>query len=152
MKLRNRKTGEIIEVLEKPSFVKRNDDYLQSEVITFNSLAELNADWEDAPEEPKEYWYIISTGEVCSISEDEEDEEDTKVCKEIGNYFETRKEAELAVRKLKAWKRLNNCGLKFIDWWLSKDNHIIIGTNRQIFDIDEQGLREDLDLLFGGGE
>lgn len=86
------------------------------------------------------------------MDEEYEDEEDTKATKEIGNYFSSREEAELAVRKLKAWKRLNNCGLKFIDWWLSKDNHIIIGTNIQIFDIDEQGLREDLDLLFGGEE
>ena len=60
MKLRNKKTGEIIELLAKPSFVKRNDDYLQSEVNTFNSLAELNEEWEDY-EEPKEYWYICST-------------------------------------------------------------------------------------------
>lgn len=71
-----------------------------------------------------------------------------------GYHFEpcTKEEAEKAVEKLQAFKRLNNCGLKFIDWWLSKDNHIIIGTNRQIFDIDEQGLREDLDICFGGEE
>lgn len=36
--------------------------------------------------------------------------------KAIGNYFETREEAEKAVEKLKAWKRLKDSGLKFKDW------------------------------------
>lgn len=39
MKLRNKKTGEI----------NLGDLHLDD----FNSLAELNADWEDVPEEPK---------------------------------------------------------------------------------------------------
>lgn len=69
---------------------------------------------------------------------------------EVTIHFEDAEDCRKFCDKLLAWKRLNNCGLKFIDWWLSKDNHIIIGTNRQIFDIDEQGLREDLDLLFSG--
>lgn len=33
--------------------------------------------------------------------------------KEIGNYFETKEEAEKAVEKLKAWKRLKDKGFKF---------------------------------------
>ena len=35
---------------------------------------------------------------------------------EIGNCFESREEAEKAVEKLKAWKRLKDSGLKFKDW------------------------------------
>lgn len=123
------------------------------------TLAELNEEWEDAPEEPKDFWYIgdlmiicgtegeFTTPDLASFTK-----KDIEKLKAIGNYFESKEEAEKAVEKLKAFKRLNNCGLKFIDWWLSKDNHIIIGTNRQIFDIDEQGLREDLDICFGGEE
>lgn len=97
-----------------------------------------------------EYWYVTDNGYICTNTDDGDSWDEYR--KEVGNYFSSREEARKAVKKLKAWKRLNNCGLKFIDWWLSKDNHIIIGTNRQIFDIDEQGLREDLNLLFGGEE
>ena len=50
MKLQNKKTGEIIELLAKPSFIKRGDDFMTSEVNTFNSLAELNEEWEDYKE------------------------------------------------------------------------------------------------------
>lgn len=146
MRLKNKKTGEIVSL--EGELVFDNEVMLLKQ---YSSLAELNAEWEDY-EETDKYWFINPEGEVTSMHEEYEDEEDTKATKEIGNYFSSREEAELAVRKLKAWKRLNNCGLKFIDWWLSKDNHIIIGTNIQIFDIDEQGLREDLDLLFGGEE
>lgn len=35
---------------------------------------------------------------------------------EIGNCFKTKEEAEKAVEKLKAWKRLKDSGLKFKDW------------------------------------
>ena len=40
---------------------------------------------------------------------------------EIGNCFESREEAEKAVEKLKAWKRLEDSGLKFKDW--NKSNY-----------------------------
>ncbi len=40
---------------------------------------------------------------------------------EIGNYFETREEAEKAVERLKAWERLKGAGLKFKDW--NKSNY-----------------------------
>lgn len=40
---------------------------------------------------------------------------------EIGNCFESREEAEKAVEKLKAWKRLKDSGLKFKDW--NKSNY-----------------------------
>lgn len=40
---------------------------------------------------------------------------------EIGNCFQTKEEAEKAVEKLKAWKRLKDSGLKFKDW--NKSNY-----------------------------
>lgn len=40
---------------------------------------------------------------------------------EIGNCFQTEEEAEKAVDKLKAWKRLKDSGLKFKDW--NKSNY-----------------------------
>ena len=148
MKLRNKKTGEIIEKYPDRFVINSGEQIRQ-----YDSLAELNEEWEDYKE--LEYWYIDDNGDILlsDLDDDELWKDLAEQRKQIGNYFESKEEAELAICKLKAWKRLNNCGLKFIDWWLSRDNHIIIGTNRQIFDIDEQGLRiDDLDLLFGGEE
>jgi hypothetical protein len=151
MKLKNKKTGEIgyfcFANWNEPTLIIMDKNGVQ--LAKHSSLAELNKEWEDYEEE-KDYWYINALGDVIRAVHKTEDFTHSLVA--IGNHFETPEEAEKAVRKLEAWKRLNNCGLKFIDWWLSKDNHIIIGTNRQIFDIDEQGLRKDIDLLFGGEE
>lgn len=151
MKLRNKKTGEIGYLYDHSLVQDIIIVYdVKGIVAKYNSLAELNEEWEDAPEEPKKFWFVDADGEVRETNYLSGN--DKVSLRNFGNYFGTKEEAEQAVKKLKAWKRLNNCGLKSIDWWLSKDNHIIIGTNRQIFDIDEQGLREDLDLLFGGEE
>ena len=147
MKLRNKKTGEIIELLAKPSFVKRNDDYLQSEVNTFNSLAELNKEWEDY-EEPNEYWYIygnqVLKNECDGVMEDS--------FKEIGNYFETREEAEKAVEKLKAWKRLKDKGIRFYGWRRNQTGTIDLLVSWEGVPPLTGFIEEDLDLLFGGEE
>lgn len=148
MKLKNKKTGEIIELLAKPSFVKRNDDYLQSEVNTFNSLAELNAEWEDAPEEPKSWWYINEFGTPIKADFVGRETLYDKCRKNFGNYFETKEEAEQAVEKLKAWKRLKDKGFRFNGW-----NGTQIGSNiSYISEVYYEGCTDDLDLLFGGEE
>lgn len=71
----------------------------------------MNEEWKDY-EEPKEYYYIadfgaVREGDVGKFVEDE------KSRKKIGNYFETKEEAEKAVEKLKAWKRLKDKGFRF---------------------------------------
>ena len=146
MKLKNKKTGEIIELLAKPSFVKRNDNYLESEVNTFNSLAELNEEWEDY-EEPKEYWYIENNGDIDKETYEGDEYEEEMI--EIGNYFETKEEAEKAVKKLKAWKRLKDKGFEFNGWEDSPaedDFDMIWFTMKaKVWDVDTQ---EALDLLF----
>ena len=134
MKLRNKKTGEIREI----------KNILVDEMFTVNSLAELNKEWEDY-EEPKEYWYITWDGDVENETDD--DTEVDKSCKAIGNYFETREEAEKAVEKLKAWKRLEDKGFKFIDH-IDQDN----GQGITRYEWDGYVDGEDLDLLFGGEE
>lgn len=60
MKLRNRKTGEIIEPCEIYGDVQDNicvrrpgENFGVYIDYKYNSLAELNADWEDVPEEQK---------------------------------------------------------------------------------------------------
>ena len=151
MKLRNKKTREIIELLAKPSFVKRNDDYLQSEVNTFNSLAELNEEWEDY-EEPKEYWFIRD--HTLSVGYSPADNNATaKFRKEIvGNYFETKEEAEQALEKLKAWKRLKDYYIKFrLDFVKNTINftYRLDGTLHSAVN-EERIIFEDMKTIFGG--
>ena len=72
--------------------------------------------------------------------------------KQIGNYFETKEEAELAVEELKAWKRLKDKGFRFNRWTIPqepKTPHIklVIEAEMEVPDSPY-----DLDLLFSGGE
>lgn len=67
---------------------------------------------------------------------------------EIGIYFETEEEAEKAVEKLKAWKRLKDKGFKWRYYSLGDGNKF-----RVYFSIkDGADIGTDLDLLFGGEE
>lgn len=70
--------------------------------------------------------------------------------KEIGNYFKTKKDAQLAIKKLKAWKRLKDKGFEFE--WVDKDT----GSIKFVF-FNREGkitkeMWQDIDLLFGGEE
>ena len=58
MKLKNKKTGEILELC-----CHRSGDYREK----YDSLAELNEEWEDAAEEPKEYWFIGEDGNPHTV-------------------------------------------------------------------------------------
>ena len=157
MKLRNKKTGEIDEFLfevikDRIDLYRRVEHSETKNIWHYNSLAELNEEWEDAPEEPKEYWYIDWNGEVCRSDIHDERTEQMKL---IGNYFESKEEAEKAVEKLKAWKRLKDKGFRFEYYdYSDRDlhNHIQIKaiTNREVE--DSMLCKEDLDLLFGDEE
>ena len=149
MKLRNKKTGEIIELLAKPSFVKRNDDYLQSEVNTFDSLAELNEEWEDY-EEPKEYWYLENNGDIDKETYGEDYYEEKM--QEIGNYFDTREEAEKALEKLKAWKRLKEAGANFYGWRRNQTGTYELYMRWYDRIPRSYEVKKDLDLLFNTEE
>ena len=151
MKLRNKKTGEIVDLVEgyikdsyygqkieiKPLAISNKEGYI------YNSLAELNEDWEDY-EEPKEYWYIdpMVCGVYCTKIKKDEDLYDFN--KQIGNYFESKEEAEKAVERLRAWKRLKDKGFRFTG--LSNES---IGYEIKELSGD---FALDLDLLFNGGE
>lgn len=153
MKLRNKKTGEVrIYRLQK----------VTGEQKEYDSLAEFTEEWEDY-EEPQSYWYYDT------ISNDVEETHtlvDIKKDKGIGNYFETKEEAEKAVEKLKAWKRLKDAGLKFGRWdgYVNAGNSIESGDHfaccgfvnayGQIYNNQDsyEQYRKDLDLLFGGEE
>ncbi|MBR3139078.1 hypothetical protein IKG38_03680 [Candidatus Saccharibacteria bacterium] len=161
MKLRNKKTGHIIECS-----VICSDENLSPRLIESNegipiTLAELNEEWEDY-EEPKEseyYWYIGYKNDIRRTKyhhiSDFADNQVTVTRKEIGNCFESLEEAEKAVEKLKAWKRLKDGGITFKNWTINQTGTIDcfatwgdnIPPSRK-----NPTLLEDLDLLFGGEE
>ena len=163
MKLRNKKTGEIIDFCNGDFFIHSGDEkiniYKYGKWIEYNSLAQLNAEWEDY-EEPKNFWYIcgfevmpavegkFSTPDLAAFTREE-----IAKLEDIGNYFETEEEAEKAVEKLKAWTRLKDKGVIFKGWFWDKNygTCIIIGDSEcsYVDDSDEQN-KKDLDLLFSG--
>lgn len=117
MKLKNKKTGEmgIINYFDNQSIViypiDENWNAKGDKKYVYHSLTELNEEWEDAPEEPKEYWYVSDNGYICTHIDDGDSWDEHR--KEIGNYFSSREEAEKAVEKLKAFKRLKDKGFRF---------------------------------------
>lgn len=139
MRLKNKKTGEIV----NGGFVLTNYDGIAGNPQ--HSLAELNDEWEDVPEEPKEYWYLSGNSEIRR-TEDNGVKFD-RYHKEVGNYFSSREEAEKAIEKLKAWKRLKDKGFEINDWAVA-DNYEI----RLFGHYSRAGIKDELDLLFRGEE
>ena len=131
MKLKNKKTGEIIDIKDA---LRDSYDYPNHYLIS--------SDWEDY-EEPKVYWFINSLGEIiCPYNP----RLLPKGSKEIGNYFETKEEAEQAVEKLKAWKRLKDRHFKFDDY------DILNQTATWLVSREYDQYEIDIKLLFGGEE
>lgn len=163
MKLKNKKTGEIGELLpwvdyetkkEMKEFAVMLDNH--KELLSYSSLAELNSEWEDVPEEPKVGYIIDPMGEDCVSADDSGYEEpDIERAKELSIWLETKEEAELAVRKLKAWKRLEDKGFGFCghgDRDRGQLGDIVIYAEMPTLKYDDDSTRDDLDLLFGGEE
>ncbi|MBO7731567.1 MAG: hypothetical protein J6S67_03420 [Methanobrevibacter sp.] len=153
MRLKNKATGEIgyTAVLRSKAIVVMDENAIQ--LGSYTSLAELNKEWEDY-EEPKEYWFIDCDGEIMDAKY--EGTGFDKDCKAIGNYFETKEEAEKAVEKLKAWKRLKDNGFKFVGTNNSKrkTGYFINYELEKSFNSQnecEQAMK-DLSLLFRGEE
>lgn len=160
MRLRNKKTGEIAEpfgitCVNGRTFVQFEDEKGKFKYEA-HSLAELNEEWEDVLEEPKEFWYIDCNGAIRY--DNDEDTEFANHCKQIGNYFETKEEAENAVEKLKAWKRLKDKGFKFIgvrgigkviDFDIPKP-YTYVWFDEYNPNKDGKEFYDDLFLLFGG--
>ena len=111
MRLKNKKTGQEGNfIINKDHFECVDLDY----VPFYFSLSELLDEWEDAQHT---IWYITHDGGIHSADIGNSWTRE----KNIGNYFEAREEAEKAVERLKAWKRLKDAGLKFKDW--NKSNY-----------------------------
>lgn len=101
----------------------------------------------------KKYYYINNLGIVC---DDELPSSLSKKRKLIGNYFETKKAAEKAVKKLKAWKRLKDKGFRFGHWVTVQEKK----CGKVEFKCDDirltfDGARKfynDITFIFGGEE
>lgn len=102
MKFRNKKTREVLKIY--PALHDETAIRFMAEGgknYEYKSLADFNKEWEDAPEEPKSYWFINT---ACKEPIMHVYGEPNEMDKELGNYFETREDAERAYDKLKAWK------------------------------------------------
>lgn len=165
MKLKNKKTGEIAVLTLSNNgetlIIMKDGDMLAYDV----KLSNLK-EWEDY-EEPKEsehYWYIGYKNDIRRTKyhhiSDFADNQVTATRKEIGNCFESLEEAEKALEKLKAWKRLREKGFS-IDGYTNDigDNYYMPsdfviklnynGDHRKSYPYD---VFKDLDLLFGGDD
>lgn len=148
MKLKNKQTGEIKDY-DDVVFMRDANNWHHR----YHSLAELCEEWEDY-KEPKAYWYVGYKNIVRKADEpflENGDNSITEKRKEIGNYFQTKEEAEKAVEKLKAWKRLKDKDIKVIGWhWVQFGKGDIEIT---LDNVQPNGEHfKDLDLLFGGEE
>ena len=147
MKLKNKEENRLEElegiyVADGKIFMTTIDEDGKRNLQSFDSLAELQETFEDS-EEPKSVWYIDDEGNVSEGCADA----DWTPEKEIGNYFETEEEAEKAVEKLKAWKRLRDKGIKAIGWhWVQFGKGDIEIALDNVKPNGEQF--KDIDLLF----
>jgi hypothetical protein len=146
MKLRNKETGEI-----RKGEAREDGIYLYDEITGqwYKYELDLLASGWEYYEEPKEVWYIDFQGVVRSASREENEWFKEN---EIGNYFETKEEAEKAVEKLKAWKRLKDKGFERV-FSLELGDALCGGETVEFkLLIDDKDLIEDIKLLFGGEE
>lgn len=143
MKLKNKKTGEVVEWFNN------------TDGVFPNSLAELNEEWEDY-EEQKGNWTIdpmnenyIDDGRYTAPDELERYEE-------LGLKFNTEKEAEKAVEKLKALTKLCKKGFEFNSVEMFGSGLIRIEASIPINEKttlqERSNITDSLYLLFGGEE
>lgn len=109
----------------------------------------------------KTVWYINHYGTPIEVELYGRETLYDKIRKTFGNSFDTKEEAEKAVEKLKAWKRLKDKGFEITGWDNSigddyyKPAQILIRLNGDP-DWDEydniDDIKEDLNLLFGDEE
>lgn len=142
MRLRNKKTGEIVPASNIAVGIGKDGKW-------YNSLAELNEDWEDY-QESESFWYISSTGTPIKSEVSIYDPLEIHLMKRIGNYFESEEEADDAVVKLVALKRLEDHNLRVERGQrisVSADNKLT--SQKPLFVVDTYDeVEDDLDSLF----
>ena len=115
----------------------------------YDSLAELNEEWEDY-EEPKETWYIDCDGEVYEPTR--LNQFDLDRMSNIGNLFETKEEAEKAVEKLKAWKRLKDKGVSLEIKEIGHKKFLEPTAEDDVSFGEAKDIVKDFEFIFGGEE
>lgn len=149
MKVRNKKTGEVVE----GGFILTFYDGIAG--TPKKSLAELNEEWEDVPEESKEYWYLDSCGDILRDHIDGGWVD--KYRKQIGNFFGTEEEANRAVEKLKTFRRLKDKGFRFdyvgaYEFLCGNGFEVPIRAAMPPEFYEDDEVKQDLIALFGGEE
>ena len=157
MKVKIKKTNEVLEDVKfiDTTLSTITIQYLDNGIPRETRIKNLS-DIEEVKdyEEPKEYWTIDWTCTGVTTNKYSGDDVDD-FNKSIGNYFETKEEAEKAVRKLEAWKLLKDMGFKiegiryrnhksYIEWSILqkvRDDHFM-----------SEALNKALHLLFGDEE
>lgn len=141
MKLRNKRTGEIVEWFNN------------TDGIFPDSLAELIEGFEDY-EEPKEHWAIDQFGEPINVTGLSR----LQLAKlhRFGNDFPSEDATIEAIKKLEAWQRLKDKGFRFTGINDDEDSQELINQCGILCET-EAGIHhlakdEDFILLFGGEE
>lgn len=137
MKLRNKKTGEI---------VLFGEGIVDLRKIGCANVAEMiETGWEDYEE--KEYFYLDMDGDIRHTI----NQSMVEYSKEIGNCFSTKYDAEKALDRLKAWKFLKDNGITFSLDENNGEPYIKIHSKDETGSLEKIiKIYNDLDLLFGG--
>lgn len=118
---------------------------------TLDRFPNILEEWFEEVEQ-ESYWCVdyLECG-VDKLTVDYGDTEQDDFNESIGNKFKTKKQAEKAVERLRAWKRLKDKGFRF-DCWDNEDRATIhdFVIYCRIKDLDN--INKDLNLLFGGEE
>lgn len=157
MKLRNRKTGEVKEwdfgnwyqAILNPENKEKYECSLKEYI---DRVVKFNDEWEDVPEEPK-VGYIIDPMEEDCMSADNSgyEESDIERAKELGIWFESEEEAEKAVEKLLAFKRLKDKGFSFCGYD-DGYKHDFNSGHIEFYVKNSGDVLADLGTCFGGEE
>ena len=129
----------------------------------YSSIKKFMDDWEDAPEEPKKYWFIDAYGNIVQneITKHYGDEytdmaDAYESQKQIGNYFETEEEANKALEKLKAFTRLKDKGFKFNGIEVFSEGLLeidgVLSALKGADNAERLKMIDDLNTCFGGEE
>lgn len=148
MKLINKKTGQIAVF---------GEGIVNLQEIGCKNVAEmLEAGWEDY-QEHESFWYISSTGTPIKSTTSIYDPLEIHLMKRIGNYFESEEDAEMAVQKLGALKRLKDKGFRFDGYgryhWTGEEwPHVAFSCPNFDDLFDDSETVADLDSLFNDDE
>ena len=148
MKLRNKKTGEIIDVYKGQVLIHYDQG---RKTIHFKSLEDLEK-WEDY-EEPKEHWAIDQFGEPINVSGLSRLQ--LEKLHRLGNDFPSKNATMKAIEKLKAWKRLKDKGFRFVGWRGDNDKHHLDGVawyEMRLCGGYNIETADDLEMIFGPEE